>query len=45
MDYKAQFLTGSLLNNEIEKKNQLKIKHENRLESIWVNPLSIIPKL
>jgi hypothetical protein len=45
MDYKAQFLTGSLLNNEIEKKNQLKIKHKNRLESIWVNPLSIIPKL
>jgi hypothetical protein len=41
INYKAKFLTDPILNNEIEKKNQLK-KYRKRLESTQVNLLNTI---
>jgi len=42
--YETQFLTNLVLNNEIRKKIQLKIRYKKLLESTQVNPLSIISK-
>jgi hypothetical protein len=39
--YEAQFLTGSVLNDEIKKKS-IKKRHKKQLEYARVNPLRIV---
>jgi hypothetical protein len=41
-NYEAQFPIDSMLNDKIEKKNQLNKRHKKQLESTRVNPLSTI---
>jgi len=42
INYKTQFATDPMLNNKIEKKNQLNKRHKKQPELTRVNPSSII---
>jgi hypothetical protein len=43
-DYEFQFPTDLVLDNEIEKKNQLKIRHKKQLKYTRINLLNTIPE-